>query len=262
MSGAGRTADPSLGSQTTRAVQAALAAGTAVALLPVGSTEAHGPHLPLATDVVIAEETARRAAHRLAELGIGAFVLPPLPYAVTEFVRAFAGTISVRAETVARLLEEIADSLFRQGFRVLVLVNGHLEPEHARMLRHVARDVTARGGGTVLFPDQRLPPVVQQLGPEFAQGGGHAGGYETSLVLAAAPRLVDGDARRDLRPLRIDLAERIRAGATDAAAAGGPDAYFGDPAAASAAEGERLFEVLAQMVADAARSAVLPPAEA
>src|SRR5690606_1515011 len=123
-----------------------------ILLLPVGSTEAHGPHLPLATDVLIAQETARRAAGELAAREVTALVLPPLAYAVTEFVAAFRGTISVRAETVRTLLEEIARSLFGQGFPLVVLVNGHVEPEHARMLKHVARDVTAASAGVLLFP--------------------------------------------------------------------------------------------------------------
>lgn len=226
-----------------------------ILLLPVGSTEAHGPHLPLSTDVLIAQETARRAAGELAAREVTALVLPPLAYAVTEFVAAFRGTISVRAETVRTLLEEIARSLFGQGFPLVVLVNGHVEPEHARMLKHVARDVTAASAGVLLFPDQRLPPTVERLGEEYSRGGGHAGGYETSLVLAARADLVDDATRASLPANFVDLAARIREGAADAVAAGGKDAYFGDPAGATAAEGDRLYGVLAEMVADAALAA-------
>lgn len=224
-------------------------------LLPVGSTEAHGPHLPLATDVIIARETARRAAAALADRDRTALVLPPLAYAVTEFVAAHPGTISVRAATVRTLIEEIVRSLFGQGFPLVVLVNGHVEPEHARMLKHVARDVTAAGEGTLVFPDQRLPPTVERLGEEFGRGGGHAGGYETSLVLAARPELVDDAARAALRPNLVDIGARLRDGARDAAEAGGPDAWFGDPAGATAEEGERLYDVLAGMVVDAVLAA-------
>ena len=250
-----------LGDLSTTEVEALSADAAPVMLLPVGSTEAHGPHLPLATDLIIARETARRAAAALAASEVTALVLPPLAYAVTEFVGAFAGTISVRADTVRRLIEEIAASLFRQGVEVIALVNGHVEPEHARMLKHVARDVTAAGDGALLFPDQRLPPTVERLGEEFARGGGHAGGYETSLVMAAAPDLVDDEARRALATNFVDIAARIKDGARDAVEAGGPEAYFGDPAAASVAEGERLYFVLSGMVVDAVRAA-RPPAGA
>lgn len=239
---------------TTAEVDAA-AATTRAALLPLGSTEAHGPHLPLATDVIIATTTAQRAAAKLVRTGIGTLVLPAVPYAVTEFLRPFAGTISVRAETVGALIDEIADSVFAQGVRVLALVNGHLEPEHGRMLKECARRITAQGRGIAVFPDQRRPPTVAQLGDEFGRGGGHAGGFETSLVLAAAPELVK-DERSSLAPNFVDLAERMKAGATDAVAAGGPRAYFGDPAGATAAEGDRLYDVMATMVEDAVRAAL------
>lgn len=244
-----------LASLSTTELAALLDDEPPVLLLPVGSTEAHGPHLPLATDVIIARETARRAADALADRDVTALILPPFAYAVTEFVAAFPGTISVRAETVRTLIEEVVASLFGQGFPMVSLVNGHVEPEHARMLKHVARDVTARGDGVLLFPDQRLPPTVSELGEEFARGGGHAGGYETSLVLAAAPDLVDDAARAALPANFIDIAAKLREGARDAAEAGGPEAYFGDPAGATAAEGERLYGVLAQMVVEAVLAA-------
>lgn len=245
-----------LAEATTTQVRERLTQTPTVALLPLGSTEAHGPHLPLCTDVLIAEGSALRAARRLDDRAIGALVLPALPYAVTEFVRGFAGTLSVRAATIAQLVEEIAAAVFEQGFALLVLVNGHLEPEHARMLKDTAARITASGAGRAIFPDQRRPPTVQQLGVEFAQGGGHAGGYETSLVLATRPELVDEAARAALPRNLVDLAARMRDGATTAAAAGGPDAWFGDPAAATAAEGERLLEVHATMIEQAVMAAL------
>lgn len=235
------------GSATTEEIASRLGVG-AVALLPCGSTEAHGPHLPLATDVVIARGIARRAADRLRARGVDAIVLPPLAYSVTEFVRAFAGTISVKAATIGALIEEICESALHQGVRVVALVNGHLEPDHARMLKDVAARVSAKGRGAVIFPDYRRPPTVAALGREFGEGGGHGGGYETALVLAEEPSLVKDDVRASLPANRVDIAEKIRAGAGDARAAGGARAYFGDPAAATAAEGERLYAVLAEFV--------------
>ncbi len=71
-----------------------------VAILPVGATEAHGPHLPLATDVLIAEAMAKDGAERLAEKSLTALLLPPIAYTCAAFARDFAGTISLRPETV------------------------------------------------------------------------------------------------------------------------------------------------------------------
>src|SRR5262245_54725740 len=67
----------------------------AVALLPVGSTEPHGPHLPLETDVIVSVEAARRAAARLRRRGLAALVLPPLAYSITDFSKDFAGCIGL-----------------------------------------------------------------------------------------------------------------------------------------------------------------------
>lgn len=245
--------------QATTADVEAIAPRLRAALLPLGSTEAHGPHLPLSTDVIIATTTATRAATRLSAAGVGTVVLPAIPYAVTEFLKPFRGTISVRAQTIGALIDEIADSVFAQGITVLALVNGHLEPEHARMLKECARRITATGRGIAVFPDQRRPPTVDQLGEEFGRGGGHAGGFETSLVLAAAPDRVRAE-RLTLEPNFVDLAQRMKDGAGDAIAAGGARAYFGDPARATAAEGDRLYDVMATMVADAVVAALRPGA--
>src|ERR1051325_10051533 len=92
----------------------------AVMILPVGSTEAHGPHLPLATDVIISEEMSRRAARTLTARGVEAFVLPPLSCSVTDFSAGFAGTISIRKETAVALTRDICASLYGQGARLVV----------------------------------------------------------------------------------------------------------------------------------------------
>src|ERR1044072_1508883 len=95
----------------------------AVILLPVGSTEAHGPHLPLATDVIISEEMSRRAAVELRARGVNAFVLPALAYSVTDFSGDFAGTVSIRKATATALVRDICVSLYRQGARLVVISN-------------------------------------------------------------------------------------------------------------------------------------------
>src|SRR5262245_56550991 len=80
----------------------------AVAVLPVGALEAHGPHLPLATDVVIAVAMARAAAARLAARGYAAVLLPVLPYTAAPFGAAFPGTLSMSPATVSALIVDLA----------------------------------------------------------------------------------------------------------------------------------------------------------
>lgn len=223
----------------------ALAREGAVALLPVGATEAHGPHLPLDTDVIIAEEVARRAQDLLSQAGRRSVIFPALAYGVTEFARDFPGTVTIAPATLEALVVDVARSLHGQGFSPLVLVNHHLEPAHFEALHRAAE---AAAPATVLVPDHRRRPWAPQLGEEFCVGGSHAGRYETSLVLAAAPGRVLEE-RRALPRLDVNLGKQIRGGATSFLEIGGERAYFGDPAAATAEEGDRLFGVLARQVA-------------
>jgi creatinine amidohydrolase len=100
----------------------------------------------------------------------------------------------------------------------------------------------------VSFPDKRLEPWASLLSDEFQAGMRHAGAYETSLMLAAAPDRVRSEMLVGLEPVLVDLPAQLRAGAKTFAEAGGTNGYFGDPASATAAEGERLFGVLARMI--------------
>ncbi|MGH7295651.1 MAG: creatininase family protein, partial [Polyangiaceae bacterium] len=99
----------------------ALTAARVVAILPVGAVEAHGPHLPLATDVVIAEAMARAAAGALAARGLAPLLLPAIAYTTAEFAAAFDGTISIRPATLRALVADIALSLARRGTGVLAI---------------------------------------------------------------------------------------------------------------------------------------------
>jgi creatinine amidohydrolase len=228
-----------------------------IALLPIGCTEPHGPHLPLDTDVTIARAQALRAAERLREEGVSAIVLPAIGYGITNFTDGFAGRITLRPGTLWALVEDVVTALEQQDVRQVVLSNGHLEPEHVALLRGVAADHPERGRqrAQVLFPDNTRRRWAETLGEEFASGDCHAGRYETSLVLAADPTGVSPAAMRGLPAVRIDLLERIRAGARTFREAGAERAYCGNPGAASAAEGRELVERLAAMIVESAREA-------
>ena len=221
-----------------------------VAILPVGSTEPHGPHLPLDTDVTIAVAQSRRAAELLAEDGVRAIVLPPVNYGITHFTEGFEGRVTLRPGTLWTLLEDVVESLKEQGVRRVVFSNGHLEPAHVKILRGVATDYPSldKGGAHVVFPDNTRRRWAETLGAEFQSGDCHAGSYETSIVLAADGDAVRDDVRRDLEPKRIDLIDKMRAGAANFQECGAEEAWCGDPAAASAEEGRELVDRLAEMI--------------
>lgn len=214
----------------------------AVAFLPVGAQEAHGPHLPLGTDVIIAVEMARRAAARLLERGRPAFVLPPVSYAPALAAEAFAGTVSVPRESVRAVVGAIAASLAARGLRTLCLANAHLDPEHVRGLRELAESPQPL---RLVFPDLTRRRIASRLTPEFQSGSCHAGRFETSLVLAARPDLVQPHA---LPALVVNLAEKMRAGPVPFRSLGMDQAYCGAPAEASAEEGHATYDVLAAVL--------------
>ena len=226
-----------------------------VALLPVGSTEPHGPHLPLDVDVTIAIAQARRAAELLEEAGLRTLLLPPVAFGVTYYTDGFEGRIGIKPGTLWALLADVVESLAEQGLRRIVLSNGHLEPEHVQVLRGVAMDhpERTREGAQVLFVDVTRRKIAETLGEEFRSGDRHAGRYESSLVMAADPRAVREEERRALPAVRIDLLEKMKAGIASFRQAGAERGYCGDPAAASATEGEALYELLSDRIVSACR---------
>ena len=238
-----------LGDFNTEALAAFVAAAARpVVLWPVGSTEPHGPHLPLSTDVVLAEENARRAASRLRAEGVEALVAPALPYGVTDFAAGFAGAVSVPAEVLTALLVAGAEAFFRDGFKHVCLINHHLEPGQLAAIEAARAQIAERHGAHAIS----APQVISRrwgraLGAEFRSGACHAGAYEGSLVLAAAPALVDRAAAA-LPALDVSLSAAIADAAAGFRAIGMTRAYTGQPAEASPEEGERLYAALTEMV--------------
>lgn len=230
-----------------------------VVVLPVGATEAHGPHLPLSTDVIIAEAMAERASSLLAAEGVEALILPSLAYSVADFACGFAGTISLRVETAVALLTDIGRGLARSGLRYLAIANAHLDPEHLGSLQEAARVLSEAPPGEglkVIFPNIARRVHAATLTEEFQSGACHAGQFEGSIVLARAPELVRDAIRLTLPPNPSSLSTAIRSGLRSFEEAGGPRAYFGSPADASAEEGEATIEQLGVILRDAVLAAL------
>jgi len=253
VAGPGRTATPAtvrLADRTWCEV-AALDRARAVALLPVGAVEAHGPHLPLGTDGILAEAMAEAAARRLAARGLIPLLLPTLPYTAAPFAEAFPGTLSVPPAAIAAIVAGIGRALADWGVPVLAIANAHLDPAHLSSLHAAAEELRAEGRPAVAFPDLTRKPWALRLGEEFRSGACHAGRFEGSIVLAARPDLVRDDVRCSLPENPSSLSRAIRAGLTTFAEAGAPDAYFGAPAEATREEGEATIEVLGEILEEA-----------
>jgi mycofactocin precursor peptide peptidase len=193
--------------------------GRPTLLVPVGSVEQHGPHLPLDTDTRIAAAVAARAA-------TGALlVAPPVAYGASGEHEGFAGTVSIGHEALRLLLVELGRSASRWAGR-LVFVNGHggnvsSLVEAVRLLRYEGRDAAWFACA--------------------AGGDAHAGRTETSLMLALDPALVRPERTAGNTAPLADLLPAMRAGGV---AAVSPNGVLGDPAGASADEGERLLAAM------------------
>lgn len=190
--------------------------------MPVGSTEQHGPHLPLDTDTRIAQAVAQRLAASPA--GQDWPVAPAVAYGASGEHQSFPGTISIGTDALTRLLVEYGRSACCWCQRV-VFVNGHggnvsALADAVRLLRSEARDVAW------------LPCVV-------AGADAHAGHAETSLLLHLSPSDVRFDRARpgNSGPLTQLLPEMRRGGVAAVSSVG----VLGDPTTASADEGRRLF---------------------
>jgi len=211
-----------LGALTSPEV-AELAAAGAVLAVPVGSTEQHGPHLPLATDADLAVALCTQLG---AQLDSPVVVAPLVPYGSSGEHEGFAGTISIGQQATELLLTELGRSATATFPRVLLVSTHGGNTEAVRRavarLRAESRDVS------VWFP--RWP------------GDAHAGRSETSLQLALAPATV----RRDRAEAgnTTPIAELMPALRTAAVKGVSPNGVLGDPAGASAREGEQLFTAL------------------
>ena len=225
-----------------------------VTILPVGAIEAHGPHLPLETDVIIAQAMARAGGERLAARGARVVVLPPLSYTAAAFAHGFAGTVSLRPETVTAMVQEIAGGLARHGFAMLAIANVHLDPGHLASLDAAAAAIRREPGLAVAFPNLTARPWAVRLGEEFKSGACHAGQFETSVVLAERPELVRDAIRAGLAPNPASLSRAIRDGKRSFEEAGGARAYFGFPAQATAEEGRATVQILGAILDEAVQA--------
>jgi creatinine amidohydrolase len=217
-------------------------------IVPVGSTEQHGPHGPLLTDVFIPQEVARRVAPR-----IGALVAPPVNYALSYPHVGFTGVVHLRVPTFMALIADLCASFSAIGFRRIVFLNGHYDNTYA--IAYACADAADRmPSGTRAFPINYWDGLSQEEAAEFfdSSTGLHANRGETSAVMAIDPDLVDLE-RANVEfppfpevtnPAPVHTAFFFSApGSVHRATRSGT---WGDPRGSTAEFGERYLEVVVE----------------
>jgi mycofactocin system creatininase family protein len=238
----------SLEQMTWPQVAAAVEAGVTTAILPLGATEQHGPHLPLATDTIRAAALAARLAERLP----GALVAPALPVGCSDEHAGFAGLLSLDAATLAAVVVDCARRMAGWGVRRLVVLSAHggngraLALAAERLRRELPGldvwlpgELTAPGDATLaVAADDAVPPEAVGI---------HAGEGETSELLCLRPELVHmADAAAGYCG---DMAAIIPALERHGLRPVTPNGVLGDPAAADAARGARYLDACAAALA-------------
>lgn len=241
----------------------------AIALWGIGVVEQHGPHLPTGTDIWIPSARLRLVKEMLAAEGKEAIIIPPFYWGVNHVSAAFPASFRVRPEVMIALMVDVMESLYSDGFRQIVLHSGHGDALHNKAIMDAATEAAAKCGIEAVYVAaegmfKRLgfaldhPAALVTSAPFPAQRPGathidlHAGDWETSLMLAINPEVVNHAAIPDLPPTTLgseDLA-KWRQG-HNCAREVTPDGYFGNPAAATVEFGQQEILNEAKLIADA-----------
>ncbi|WJV53187.1 creatininase family protein [Prodigiosinella aquatilis] len=224
-----------------------------VIILPTGAIEQHGPHLPCAVDSVIASGVAGHALARLPE-SVPAFGIPPITYGKSDEHLHFPGTLTLSGDTLLQTVLEIGESLYRAGFRKLLMINGH--GGQPQVLQMAGRELRLRHGDMVLIAHDvfRVPNAADQfLSVREQQLAMHAGHGETALMLALAPEYVHMEQAVASYP-PVFPCPTLSSGRPAAAWASydfSPSGVIGDPTDATAEQGQAILDSLADSWAQA-----------
>lgn len=211
---------------------------TRTLILPLGSVEAHGTHLPLNTDTLIMWEAVRDASERL-----GVFAAPPIQYGVCTSTGQHPGTIGITCESLRMMVSDIVRDAHKKGLKNFILISGHGGSLHVSALREAGEALTHELKGVKIA----ALSVYELIGKEAAEiaetrGDSHAGEIETSLVMHLAPKLVKGRSKEEYpkMPKPIIARDKLKYW---------PGAVWGNPLKASKGKGAKVFAVMADKVA-------------
>lgn len=212
---------------------------TKTLVVPFGSVEAHGRHLPLNTDTLIIHEVLKAASTE-----VPVFVAPPVHYGVCTSTGQHPGTLGITCGTLRRMAMDIVRDGAQKGFRNFILISGHGGGLHVAALREAGEALTSELNGIKVAALSIYEIIGEEArGLAETDGDSHAGEMETSSILYLAPALVKGRSKKSSPglPKPIIARDKIRFW---------PSAVWGDPAKASAEKGERLTRIMVDKVVE------------
>ncbi len=208
---------------------------TKTLVVPYGTVEAHGTHLPLGTDTIIICEAVKRAASR-----VPVFVAPPVHYGVCTSTGAHPGSVGVTSGTLRRLTGDVVRDGFARGLTDFILVSGHGGGLHVSAMKEAGEALTRELDGATIaaFSIYDILPR-EAFSIAETENDSHAGELETSLILHLAPGLVKGRAPEEYPSFNKPVIARDKVRQW-------PGAVWGDPGKASKDKGERLFTMMVE----------------
>lgn len=205
-----------------------------VAIFPIGATEQHGHHLPLGTDIFLANEISKRVSEKT-----DAVLLPPMPFGYSWVWRDIPGTVSIQQQHVEAIIKDVAHSLSRYGVKLLVVINGH--DANNSSMKYATRELMDEIDMKILYlfyPD--MTEIIEEyLESETWYGMIHACEFETSLMLALNSKLVQMDKAVYEYPEKPSLYGESSISLGEISKSG----VFGDPTKASKKKGEKLLDI-------------------
>ena len=218
-----------------------------VALLPLGSTEQHGYHLPLGTDVFLARHLAERVSDEM-----GSLVLPDMNFGYSWVWRDRIGTVGVRQPLLQEVLKDVVRSVERWGVRVLAIVNGH--EANSATIKYAVREISDETSVKVLgcfYPG--LSGQLEEHMESTTWGGMfHADEFETSLALTACSGLVNMERAVSEYPERPLLYGMDDTSIGDLSASG----VYGNPCLATREKGEAMYEAFTRNIVEVLATAL------
>jgi creatinine amidohydrolase len=212
-----------------------------VVIIPCGSVEEHGSHLPLCTDSLQAEHVALGVSRKT-----GCLVAPSLRYGLCNSTRNFPGTITITFDALRSIMNDILEEFIRNGFTRLLIITGHAGSSHMTAIKLAAKMVVVNH-----MNEKNRPRIVvcsdydfafDLRGKDFDDKDSHAGTIETSRVMSIRPDLIKEKGERNYPELpRFEIVPD-------------PEKYFpsgvmGDPTIASVEKGEQINEYVIEQIA-------------